>query len=102
MPQHGAEPSLSASLSSTPRGLPAGVHTFTSDAQRKVGTLESDALLLLCRVVLCRVVCCVGVGVSCRRSVFSSCPFCCLFWWSLASCRHASLKNERFFKMHQK
>ena len=39
---------------------------------------------------------CVGLGVSCRRSAFSSCPCCCLFFGSFSSCRHAPLKNDQF------
>ena len=39
---------------------------------------------------------CVGLGVSCRRSAFSSCPCCCLFLGPFSCCRHAPLKNDQF------
>ena len=54
MPQHGAEPSLSASLSSTPRGLPARVH-HAGDTER--ARLGQTAWLLWLLVVVVVVVC---------------------------------------------
>ena len=56
MPQHGAEPSLSASLKSTPRGLPARVHTFTGVANKKERARLSQTPLWCC----CGCCCCGG------------------------------------------
>ena len=47
VPPGSTQPSPSPSLGSSCDGLPAGVHLATGDAQRKVGTLESDACVVV-------------------------------------------------------
>ena len=52
MPQHGAEPSLSAALGSTPRGLPARVHLAQVTQTKREGTLGIDSLIIVVVVVV--------------------------------------------------